>query len=152
MAVLNAVLVTFTVTPLKRKCPPKGGVFKVVATVTTVAPAGGGTVDVSMYGFRAWRRDVLLDSTVITVGAGRVKTLVNFSLFCDAQCTIAGARNSSGKNPCDVYAYAEDVAVGGPSSKSGMRTLECVEAEDDDSGEDGGGDKKKTKSAVRQRS
>ena len=137
MAALDGILVTLSVSPLQANCP--GGTFAATATVVTLAPAAGGTFDVSIYAVGMVKDTVLDTSAANGVGGGRVKTVVSFTLKCDANCKIAGAAATSGDNPCDVYAYATDTFVGGTAkSQSGSKTLQCVTSEDGERGARGG--------------
>lgn len=129
---INAILATLAVAPNKVNCPPAGGKFTVTVTVTTAAVGAGGVYDVSIYADQGWWPDTLLDIQAGNkVGAGRIKKVYTFTLHCDKKCKIAGAKASSGNNPCDIYAYAVD-NVGGAKSQSGKQTLECVHDDDEE--------------------
>ena len=117
-------------------CPPAGGTFSVTATVNGTSTGAGGTYDVRLYDVdpdnatfppnaATLARFELLDEVLGAAAApgALLATPHVFTLTCNNQCEIEGAKGNSGEQQTPIVARA--TVVGGSDIWSNRVMIQC---------------------------
>jgi hypothetical protein len=144
---ITVINVSMKIKPKTVACPPPGGKFRVEATVWGTAIGKGGSFDVEVYDADPIRDDLLDDNKTNGVLPGPFKQKFVFSLDCDKNCHVKGAKGNSGEWNPEVYVWVN--GGGNITAITPVQVIECRTAQVEAPSSAGAGRRKPARSKDR---